>query len=201
MGLFDLFRSKPKASKKDKLEDMSKDDILRMVFQELAQESPSRHFAAGVVFDLVRQNHDVFEEIVDDNRLHLLQSFFAKGYIQYLNHPETLGAIPMMVDKEKNDTNPSEWNLSVIPLRGDDRAVLCFMPVKNDTVSARIVGIVLGMHGDGYYYCMLEKNENAYSDVIRHKVMAGIDKVGAVRGRGFELMGGFVSCIKSDYYN
>ena len=77
---------------------------------------------------------------------------------------------------------------------------MCFMPIDDQTYEARIIGIVLGQKGDGYYCCNLNKDENASSEVMRNKAIHGIEKAGEVKGRGFPLMNAFLSCIKQNYY-
>lgn len=200
MGLFDFFKRKKEPSPKDNLQNKSKDEIYQMIFQGMAQESPSRHFVAGTVFDFARQNRSAIEYALKSGDLLRVQMLFINGYLKYLNDPRSMGGIPGIVDKEKNDTDPRGWNLSVKTLRNGDQAILLYMPIENARLSARIVGIVFGGRGDGYYYCMLNKDENMQSEVVRNKAMAGIETVGAVKGRGFELMESFVDCIRRDYY-
>ncbi len=68
--------------------------------------------------------------------------------------------------------------------------------INSEAFSARIIGVVLGNNGDQYYYCMLNKDENIPSEVRQNKAMLGIESIGSVSGRGFELMNSFVECIK-----
>jgi len=63
-----------------------------------------------------------------------------------------------------------------------------------------VFGIIIGSRGDGYYYCMLNKDANQHSEVIRNKAMAGIETIGTVNGLGFELMNSFLNCISRNYY-
>ena len=78
---------------------------------------------------------------------------------------------------------------------------LLFMPIQNKDISARIVGIVFSENSDGYYYCMLNSDKNASSDVYRNKPMQGVHIIGNVNGVGFELMHRFLDCIVNDYYS
>ena len=64
-----------------------------------------------------------------------------------------------------------------------------------------MIGIILSDSGDGYYYCMLSKDKEASSAVKRNKAMFGVSQVGEVKGRGFELMENFLTCIKEDFYS
>lgn len=199
MGLFSFLKRKqtpPKSAGSDEL----KADIINSIFSQMAEQSPSRHFVAGTVFDVVRLNHDRFAAAVTTCDMRFLKMLFISAYTEYLNNPSAFGGIPNIVNKEKNDTNPMSWNMNVQRLANGDTAFLCFMPIQNDTLMARIFGIILGSRGDGYYYCMLNKNQNQPSDVIRNKAMAGIETVGAVSGLGFELMNNFLGCITNNYY-
>ena len=199
MGFFDFLKRKP-TPQKAKEPTISKEDIFRDIFAKMAEQSPSQRFVQGSVFDLVRQNHDRFAHAVISNDLRFLQSFFIKGYGLYLDNPSALGAIPAMVNKNNNDTNPMAWNMSVFPLNNGDSAFLCFMPVQDNATEARIFSVIIGSRGDGYYYCMLSKDITQPSEVIRNKAMAGIETIGFVNGRGFELMDNFLERIKMNYY-
>ena len=199
MGLFDIFKRK-KATQQINNAGTSKDDIFKSIFGEMSKQPPSKSFVSGTVFDYARLYRNIFAPAVSDNDIRLLHSFFIKGYDMYLNDPSSVGGIPMMVNKENNDTNPMMWNLSVKKLENGDNVFLCYMPVQNEIHSARIFSIILGANGDGYYYCMLDKDETQESDVIRNKAREGVETVGAVSGRGFELMNSFVDCITKNYY-
>lgn len=174
----------------------SKEDILKEFFEQMRQKTPSDHFVSGAVFDIVRQNHEAFERIVRDKNALDLQTFFAKAYMLFCDQPQIVGFTPAMVDRNKNDTDPRMWNADIFHFDSGESIALCFIPVQHDTLLARIVGIVLSDNGDRYYYCMLNKDTNAFSDVIQNKARLGIEKVGEVRGIGFELMNSFVDVIK-----
>ena len=199
--LLDLYKKKTTKSRSKPSASM---EVYQTIFAEMAKESPSRHFVAGTVFEAVRQHHGQFEHIVRSkdgmNALDGLRQFLISAYLQYLEDPGTFGGIPQIVNKANNDTDPGAWNFTLIPLDDNDVAALCFMPIQNDKLMARIVGIVIGNRGDGYYYCMLNKDQSISSDVIRNKAMAGIEKVGKVKGAGFDLMNSFTDCIRTDYY-
>ena len=47
---------------------------------------------------------------------------------------------------------------------------------------------------------MLNKDTDAESDGFRNKAWYSIERVGSVKGRGFELMNDFLACIKKDFY-
>lgn len=178
----------------------SKDDIIKMILQQQAQRSPSDIFVSGTVFDLSRSLRDMFLEALRSNNAFQLLNLFQQCYAFFLDHPEQAGAFPGTVKKVLNDTNPAAWNADIIPLLNGDLAALLFMPVQDISIDARIVGIVFSTRGDGYYYCMLPKGEASAAEVVRNKAMLGIETVGSVSGRGFELMDRFIACIKKDFY-
>jgi len=194
MGLFDLFRKKKTPAPVQN--SVSKEDIFKMILDQMGQKTPSEHFASGAIFDITRQNHDVFERIVRSNNPMELHSFFTKAYMLFCNNPQIVGFAPAMVDIHKNDTNPGMWNADTFTLDSGDAIALCYMPIKHETLEARIIGIVITGEGDRYYYCMLNKDTNNSSDVIQNKAMLGVEKVGEVKGTGFELMNSFLNVIK-----
>lgn len=206
MGLFDLFSNKKKTAQNVTRPANSgagalNQDKYQQILEMLSNRSPSEQFASGAVFDMVRQNHDTFARIVQSKEAMKLLSFFSGAYSYFVNNPQSVGLAPAMVKKENNDTNPNMWNADLIRLENNDMAALCFIPVANDTCSARIVGILIGSKGDGYYYCMLKKDGNAPSEVIRNLARPGIfPPVGTVKGTGMELMRSFLECIQRDYY-
>lgn len=199
MGLFDLFKRKKRNNVASINASNSKEDIMKMILQNMSQKTPSENFASGAVFDITRQNHERFAYVVNSNDAMALKSFFANSYVTFCNQPQIVGFTPSMVDVRKNDTNPGTWNADIVNLPSGEKAALCFMPINNEELTARIIGIVLGNGGDRYYYCMLNKDENMLLDVIQNKAMLGIEKIGSIRGLGFDLMNSFVECIKSNY--
>ena len=212
MGFFDMFRKKDipaeehsqsedhSQQEENELEGMTKEDIFRMFFEQKAAQAASVDFASGAVFDLSRVFRSHFIEAVRANDAIALHKAFAGAYIMFLEHPEVIGVFPDMVNKENNDTDPGRWNTDVFRLKTGDYAALLFMPVQDDEVMARIVGIIFNDDGDGYYYCMLNKDTGTLSEVHRNKAWGGIETVGAVKGVGFELMNDFLNCITEDFY-
>ncbi|MBE7018869.1 MAG: hypothetical protein E7413_03200 [Ruminococcaceae bacterium] len=197
MGLFDFFKKKSSPMASNITSNSKKEEIYRMILQSMGQKTPSEHFVSGAVFDITRQNHDLFTNIVNSSDAGALMNFFANAYVTFINQPQIVGFTPSIVDKSRNDTNPGMWNADIMKLSSGEKIALCFMPVNNDVYEARIIGIVLGNDGDRYYYCMLNKDENTLSDVIQNKAMLGIEKIGFVKGRGFELMNNFIECINN----
>ena len=155
------------------------------------------------MFDFVRIVHDEYEEVVRSSDLQKLQTlsiFYYNSYNLLLDEPEMVCSLPGLIDPEKNDTDATQWNVDVIPMDGDDMASLCFMPVDSDLYEARVFGIVLGSKGDGYYFSMINKDENAASEVYRNKGYEGVEKIGEATGRGFDLMDSFMAVVNDDYY-
>ncbi len=103
------------------------------------------------------------------------------------------------VDMEKEDTDYQEWNADIFQLENGDNVALCYIPIQNDELSARIIGIILNENGDGYYYCMLNKDENEPSAVFRNGGFSGLSLAGEVKGSVFELMNDFLNCIQEDF--
>ena len=171
--------------------------------QDISEYPPSYYYAGGAVFDFVRIVHDEYEEVVRSSDLQKLQTlsiFYYNSYNLLLDEPEMVCSLPGLIDPEKNDTDATQWNVDVIPMDGDDMASLCFMPVDSDLYEARVFGIVLGSKGDGYYFSMINKDENAASEVYRNKGYEGVEKIGEATGRGFDLMDSFMAVVNDDYY-
>ena len=202
MGIFDFFKKKKIASEVPEAPGaVSKEDIFKMMFEKMAQQSPSVQFASGSVFDIARQQRQILEQIIQSNNAMSLLQWFVRAYDLFCDNPSVVGFTPGMVNKSNNDVKINEINADIIPLQNGDAAALCYMPVISDEHEARIIGIVLSGKGDGYYYCMLDKEASTYSDVIRNKAIHGIEKIGEVNGRGFELMNHFMTCIQADFYS
>ncbi len=197
MKIRDLFKKR----KQNPVSDEWKNDIGKMILERMANRSPSETFASGTVFDIVRQERGIFERIVRANDPYSVLTFFANAYISYCGNQSEAGTPAYTMNIQNNDTDPRSWNADIFALPNGSVAALCFMPIQNGSVDARIIGIILDNGGDGYYYCMLNKGENVVSDVNRNKGMYGIEKVGEVSGRGFELMDRFLDCMKHDFYS
>lgn len=174
----------------------SRENILDQFFAEFAQQPPSELFASGAVFDIVRLNHETFEQVVQSSDAYALLQFFSAAYSLFCENPEVAGLPSGLFDRNNEDTNPAYWNADLCTLSNGDVAALCYMPVQSDSVEARIFGIVLSDQGDRYYYCMLGKDEDAYSDVMQNKALYGVEKVGEIKGSGFELMDAFLACME-----
>ncbi len=162
---------------------------------------PSEVFASGAVFDIARQQREELTEIVRSGNAGILQKWFIDAYHLFCENPTVVNLPLAVASEEKNDACTAEMNADIFELPNGNRAALCFMPIQNDVHDARIIGIILSDTGDGYYYCMLKKDEAALSDVFRNKVRQDIEKVGEIKGRGFALMNSFLDCIKKDFFD
>lgn len=185
----------------------AKAEIFRKFEEVESKKAPSELFVSGAVFDISRRGRDSFLQAVRELDAVKLHNIFINAYLLYINHPEVAGFNSTIVNKNNEDTDPRTWNADVFRLETGDYAALLFMPINNPSFSARIIGIIFnvsdpgnGIH-DGYYYCMLNKDETTLSPVYRNKAMTmqGIQKTGEVKGIGFELMNDFLNCITSDY--
>jgi hypothetical protein len=128
-----------------------------------------------------------------------LKQLLGQAYSLFLTHPECVGINSQMINKNMDDTNSITWNADIFTLSNGDKVALLFMPIQNDILVARVVGIIFSSKGDGYYYCMLNKDENVPATVNRNKAMLGVEKIGEVKGVGFELMHNFFECISKDF--
>lgn len=229
MGLSDFFRKKqkkPDISALLKRKDMSKADIYRTIFRSIP---PSAHFSSGPVFIISQKNRDAFMQAVTSSDALALIKLFIASYNLFLEHPQVALFTPEMLNKALNDTNPYAWNTSIYKHKSGDYIVLLYMPIQQEELAARMVGIIFSNgqrsqnpfecssdsldtspshrgsnssngRSDGCYYCMLNKNESEFSDVERNKSTLIVEKVGKVKGRGFDLRDSFLACIMKDFY-
>ncbi len=163
------------------------------------KRSISDRFASGAVFDLSKQKRDIFINVLKSNDAPALLKLFIQSYSFFVEHPDSVGIIPQMINKENNDTDPMLWNADIYTLPNGDKAALLFMRIQHETLLARIVGIIFSDDGDGYYYCMLNKNNNIPSKVSRNMAMLGIKEIGEVKGLGPELRNSFLNCISNEF--
>lgn len=200
MGFFEIFRKNKKDVQKDrKQEQASKEDIIHRILEKQANESPSKRFASGAVFDIVRQNRMTFLQSIQAKDVLSLKMLFVNSYMSFLANPEIVGLSPNMMNNAASDTDPQTWNVDIVRLPNGNDAALLFIPIQNDEIEARIVGIVFDDNEDGYYYCMLNKDESKASIVYRNCAWQGIRQIKEINGRGFELMNKFADCISIDF--
>lgn len=177
----------------------SKEEIFEMLFKNMRQKSPSEHFATGAVFDIVRQNREIFVKSARECEVIALTKLFTLSYVEFCKNSRIAGLPSNTVNVSNDDTDPSRWNVSAYTLPNGDAVVLCFMPVSHDSIEARMIGIVFSEQKDGYYFCMVNKDKDAASEVKRNAALFGIQRIGEVKGRGFELAENFKECIYSDF--
>ena len=184
--------------------DLSPEEITRwkLLAALKSQETPSEQFVSGALFDLSRSARKYFIEAIhsESDAMELLK-LIMNLYEMFLDQPQLVELAPFMVDRNKNDTNPLTWNTSVFELGNGDFAALLYMPIENDILAARIAGIIFSDGGDGYYYCMLNKDSETASVVKRNMALFMTEDIGEVKGFGFSLMNGFLDCIKADFYH
>lgn len=200
----DFFKNKKldkKGGSVDEKVNVTKEDLFRKILEQQSQKSPSEHFASGAVFDISQITRASFLKTAQSKDAIQMLKLFTDAYFLFLNKPEIVKFTSAMIDKEKNDTDPKTWNVDIVELQKGEYAVLLFMPIQNEMYSARIVGIVFSDNGDGYYYCMLNKNETTFSEVFRNKAFDGIEQIGVVKGSGFDLMNCFLECMKKNFYH
>ena len=215
MSFWDIFKKKKKPEplddakswdifdKKEQLPPLkdakSKEEIYQMLFDFQRKRAPSEKFADGAMFDISRLSRDSFKKIVYANDALRVLLFFQNAYALFCDHPEVVNLPKDIINVSLNDTDYRKWNADTFTFENGDAAALCFMPIQNDELDARIIGIILSDRGDGYYYCMLNKGEETPSNVRRNRGAFGISEVGQVSGRGFDLMNSFLDCIRKDF--
>lgn len=180
----------------------SKEEIFEVLFTHMRQKTPSEHFATGAVFDIVRQNREIFVKNARELEVIALTKLFASAYTEFCKNPQIAGLPSNMINTSNNDTDPSMWNASAYTLPNGDAVALCFMPIRHDSIEARMIGIVFSAlkdNYDGYYFCMVNKDKDAVSEVKQNAAGFGIRKIGEVKGRGFDLADNFKECIYSNF--
>ena len=184
------------------LNDLSKEEIVRLEkFIEIqSRRTPSEVFVSGSLFDIYHLSRKYFEEVICSGDALELRTLFIKMYTMFLEKPQLVGVPPIAVNRNKEDTNPFTWNTDLYNLGNGDYAALLFMPIVNDIYAARIAGIIFSESGDGYYYCMVNKNSEIPSIVNRNMIMFGLETIGEVKGFGLPLMEDFLECIKANFY-
>ncbi|MBR5095293.1 MAG: hypothetical protein IK095_09365 [Oscillospiraceae bacterium] len=164
---------------------------LRELFAMMERDFPSLRFASEELFRSVSRERESFAQSVRACDVMGAHRAFVRYYLAYC---QKLGV------RGTGDTDPRRWNSDIVSLRPGEPAALCYMPVEDGAHAAEIVGVVIGQRGDGSYFCALKQDESEPSPVMRNEDQRTVRKVGEVRGRGFELMNAFVTCIRNDYY-
>lgn len=200
MGFFDLFKTTKQTSKPSPFDGArSKADIYKAALEMVAQQPPSERFVSGVVFDMILKQHEAFEECVRAGDVMKLRGLLELSYVVFLTKLQAVDVSSDKLNIKWGDTNPDTWKVDTFQFSDGMSIAQCFMPIENSTLEARLIGVVFSEHGDGFYYCMLNKDENAASEVKRNRALFGSKVAGEVKGRGLDLMVAFRDCIRNDY--
>lgn len=176
------------------------DETVRKIIEKQSKKAPSEDFAAFAVFKYIDKQHEEFEQIVRSINAGGLKSFLTHSYNEFINNPESVGFTPALINKNNNDTAPEEWNTDIFKLKDGEYAVLLYMPIHNEVLAARLIGVVLTVKGDEHYYCFLNKDAQTSSAVFYRNGKNEIIKIGEVKGLGVELMHQFLGCIKNNFF-
>lgn len=198
MSIFNFHKNKH-----NRKQETTKEDIFKFILEQQRLKSPSEIFASGAIFDFSKTSRVSFVSAIQSENPTQLLYLFIQAYHLFLENPECAGLSASMINVNNNDTNVNSWCADTFSLASKDKAALLFMPItiNNNNLLARVVGIIFSDRGDGYYYCMLNKDHAMPSSVFCNKGIHGIEQIGEVNGLGFELMHSFFDCISKDFYN
>ena len=170
--------------------------------QKLIRRPAAEVFATGALFDASRILRESFIKMLITRDISELNCIVRNIFMFLIEKPEAIGVAPILVDRDIIDTEIAMWQVSFFKLETGDFALLVFMPCRTTDLLARASGIIFSMSGnyDGYYYAVINENGNPPAVVIRNMAEQGLRVVGEVPGLGFQLMNGFLDCMKRDYY-
>ena len=188
-------------------ESKSKKEIQKKIIQIITARAPSEIFASGAVFDISRLQRDRLLYIVHSMDTIALHLWFFQAYTILMTQPEVINVPRSFVNKEIEDINPKDflkdWVTAIYNTPHGERIAYCYISIRNEIYTARMIGIVLheDKDKDAYYYCMVKKDEEEQSEVKRNLAVHGLGtkKVGEIKGKGFELEDRFLNCIQLDY--
>ena len=164
----------------------------------LGKPSASEIYASDAVFILSRQYRDHFLKALQTSDAGKLSEVFRATFTLFIDQPEAAGLTETAFNKKSEDTDPMKWNVSCASTANGGNVALCCMPIRSKTLSARLVGIVFNDSGDRYYSCMLNKDKNASSEIVRKTGNLPPEKAGTISGTDPEPMNCFLSCIQAD---
>ena len=164
----------------------------------LGKPTASKVYASGVAFELSRQYRDHFLKALQASDAGKLSELFRATYTLFIDQPETVGLNAAMFNKKSEDTDPKKWEVSCSSLQDGSQIALCCMPVRDAALSARLVGIVFSNSGDRFYSCMLNKDKNKPSEVVRNMGKIPHEKAGVINGNDPDPMNCFLNCIRKD---
>ncbi|MCR5339064.1 MAG: SseB family protein [Lachnospiraceae bacterium] len=181
-------------------EEDTKNVILQTEMYKYLRGPASEQFAAGSMFDFCKKWRESFMRALMTNDVYALSDLFRRAYALYLDDPGKVGLSYVRIKKENDDTDPENWNVNIECIQGTDFVVMLYMPVNSDEIRARLSGIIFGEKGDGYYFVMLDKDEENFSDMYRNNGLSGITKTHRVRGSGEDLIQRFLYFMKKSHY-
>ena len=169
---------------------------MEALMDALGRRPASEVYASRAVFDLSHLYRDHFIKALqapDDRKLFDL---FRATYSLFMDQPEVVGLKQEMINRKNEDTDPTKWQVSRAATENGDPVTLCRMPIQNKTLSDRLTGIVFRDSGDEYYFCMLNKDEQIPSEVMRNTGSLPMEKAGTIQGTDAEAINRFLECIK-----
>ena len=164
----------------------------------LGKPPASKVYASGVAFELSRQYRDHFLKALQASDTGKLSELFRATYALFIDQPETVGLDATMFNKKNEDTDPKKWEVSCSSMPDGSRIALCCMPIRDAALKARLVGIVFSDSGDRFYSCMLNKDPNKPSEIVRNMGKIPHEKAGIINGNDPEPVDSFLNCIRED---
>ena len=164
----------------------------------LGKPPASKVYASGAVFELSRGYRDHFMKALQAGDTGKLSELFRATYALFMDQPETVGLTAAMFNKKSEDTDPKKWEVSCDSLPDGSRIALCRMPVRDAALSERLIGIVFSDAGDRYYSCMLNRDKNKPSEVVRNMGKIPHEKAGVIDGNDPEPLKAFLDRIRED---
>ena len=164
----------------------------------LGKPPASKVYASGAVFELSHRYRDHFLKALRAEDTGKLSELFRATYALFMDQPETVGLSAAMFNRKSEDTDPKKWEVSCASLPDGSRIALCRMPVRDAQLTARLAGIVFSDAGDRYYSCMLNRDRNKPSEVVRNMGKIPHEKAGVIRGNETEPLKAFLECIRED---
>ena len=161
----------------------------------LGKPPASEVFASGAVFELSRQYRDHFLKALQSSDDRKLFELFRATFTLFMDQPESAGIQETAFNKKNEDTDPLTWIVSSSSAP-DGAVALCRMPVKSKTLSERLAGIVFRDAGDRYYYCMLNKDRNMPSEILRYEGSVPPVQAGVISGDDPEAADTFLRCVR-----
>ena len=164
----------------------------------LGKPPASKVYASGVAFELSRQYRDHFLKALQASDAGKVSELFRATYALFIDQPETVGLNAAMFNKKSEDTDPKKWEASCSSMPDGSPIALCCMPVRDAALKTRLVGIVFSDSGDRFYSCMLNRDPNKPSEIVRNMGKIPHEKAGIINGNDPDPMNCFLNCIRED---